>query len=575
MGKLKKYLNFFPEDQKRKFFYAMAVLTVASILESIVTLLILPLIQGLMTPGEMSGYFMGLSSTAFVGVVVFMILLSLGIGVFSNYFLLNMSFGFGGRLTESAFENSMNGIYHRQIRNSSSDIVAMINNDVSRIVNGCLIPFFQLYSKALTAAILVISLFVVDYQTTTVVALVIGAFFLGFFSYVKERMVKNGFILTEKFIKINKFVNEGIQGLKEVKSFGLESYFSGVLKKEMNRYVLAQTENNFLSILPRIILESLVLIGVVCILIWKSEGLDLAKSVPQLAFFGLAAQKILPVFQTIFNSFTLLRSNIMSITSIDRLLNREHLEKMDEEKIVFASELSFKNVSFRYHQMGDEVLKSISVEIPTGRKVAIIGQSGSGKSTFLDLIMGLHEPDSGEVLVDGKIQRLVNHSWRSAIGYVPQNTFLLDASVRENIVLNREMDEERIWKLLEAIELADVVRALPQGLDQLLGERASSLSGGQRQRLGIARALYGNPKIVIFDEATSALDPQTETNLINNIYPFIQDKTVIVVAHRLSSIRYVDEIFLFSRGSLRDRCKYSEISKIGSEIKGFFDYENH
>jgi ABC-type bacteriocin/lantibiotic exporter with double-glycine peptidase domain len=253
------------------------------------------------------------------------------------------------------------------------------------------------------------------------------------------------------------------------------------------------------------------------------------------------------------------------------LIKQEELENHD---LGFCEALDLKGVHFSYSRETGKVLNNLSLKIKKGTRMGLIGRSGSGKTTLLEMIMGFLKQDAGEILLDGIPSNLTTSEWRKKIGYVPQITFLLDSTLLQNIVLNREVSLDRVMRVIEMVDLSEFLKTLPGGLHERVGEKGAKLSGGQRQRLGMARALYSDPEIIILDEATSALDPETEAKILENLAHFLSDKTMIFVGHRLQALKACNEVVLLNAGCVQVHAQKMEEALSISEIKDFFENES-
>ena len=269
-----------------------------------------------------------------------------------------------------------------------------------------------------------------------------------------------------------------------------------------------------------------------------------------LAVFAFAAQKLLPLVNTIFNSWASLKSYFYIIEDIHTLLNRNNEVNSNittkHKEIFFKKDIIFKNVSFKYKDSPKNIFNNLNIKLDYKTINGFIGRTGSGKSTFLDLLIGLLKPSSGKILIDGTELDINNlNSWHQMISHVPQNSFILNSTLKDNIVLNNfgnNIDEERISKVCKEANIDKFLRDLPDGLNTIIGEKGLNLSGGQRQRITIARALYANKPILILDEATNALDYETEEQILNNINNNYSDKTILMVSHRVENLKFVDRI---------------------------------
>jgi ABC-type bacteriocin/lantibiotic exporter with double-glycine peptidase domain len=392
-------------------------------------------------------------------------------------------------------------------------------------------------------------------------ALSIGLFY-GFVSIVfvqfsKKKLTKWGILRESVDNQLSKIVLEGIGGIKDLKILGRESYFLNQFNtKNYDRAKLNSNQETF-SQIPRFYLELISIIGLVCfILLLLFLGRDSKSLITILGIFVAATFRLVPSINRILAA---IQSMKFFTPSVELVVNElKNFMKPDqklstEKKITLQKQIEFKNVTFS-HQEKEIILRKINLQIPKNKIVGIIGESGSGKSTLVDLIMGLQIPNKGEILIDNKPNFQISQNWRNNIGYVSQSIYLIDDSIKSNIAFGipeELIDLKRIEKIIKKIQLEKLIGELKKGLDTNVGERGVQLSGGQKQRIGIARALYHNPDILIFDEATSALDTETEKEVMNSIYDLRKGKTIIIIAHRLSTLNNVDVLYKISNNTIK------------------------
>jgi len=318
---------------------------------------------------------------------------------------------------------------------------------------------------------------------------------------------------------------------------------------KIDEYGHSNATYNFLREFPRIFIETggfSLIIFLLIILVYLNQS-NVAHIVPTLSLFVLALYRILPSTNRIVRGYNSLMYYHKSIDIIDEELSTDQ-EDVEDQTVVFSKEIKLKNIGFSYQEKS--VLKDISLSINKGSKVALIGESGSGKSTLLDIIIGLHQPNQGRVEVDGVTLDESNlQSWRSQIGYIAQQVYLFDGTIEDNVCFGRDVNAELLNKVLRQANIFSFLQE-KQGVNTLVGEGGIQLSGGQKQRIAIARALYGQPEILVLDEATSSLDEQTEKRIMDEIYQISQEKTLIIVAHRLSTIKGCDQVYRINNGRI-------------------------
>jgi ATP-binding cassette subfamily C protein len=362
-----------------------------------------------------------------------------------------------------------------------------------------------------------------------------------------------------------KVLLEGLGGVKEIKLFGREDVF---LAEHARHQVRSQRVTYLFATFqqfPRSVFEILAFMGMgAMIAVLILVGKPAADAVGVLAVFAAAAFRILPSLSRVTTSFQYLSFGRAMVFSVyDDLIEEPNLTTPREflTKTQFKS-LTLENVTFVYDAASRPALENLSISIGSGEYVGVIGSSGAGKSTLIDVLLGLLEVSRGKVLLNGQPIKDDIAQWRGIVGYVPQDIYLLDDTIRRNIALDirdAEIDDESVETALRAAQLWEFVQSLPEGLETETGERGVRLSGGQRQRLGIARALYRRPQVLVFDEATSALDSQTEQEVIEAIEQLRGERTVIVVAHRLSTVRMCDRLYLLESGRVVNSGTYEQV----------------
>lgn len=388
-------------------------------------------------------------------------------------------------------------------------------------------------------------------------------FILLLFSFVFLRLVKNkssryGKLLRNATVDMNKWLRQSFEGIKEIKIANSEDYYIERTEDAYRTLSKALCRQELIKVSPRPIFEAVCVSSLLVIVGGKIiSGVNLSHFIPVISVMAVAAFRLLPAFgrvtthinNIIFNASAV--ENVFSDLKEVEKLNDAYARIENESKIVFTSEINVKNIVFSYLETNRPVINKLSLDIKKNTAVAFIGSTGSGKTTLADIILGLLEPQEGQILVDGMAINSNPLSWHNLVGYIPQNIYLIDDTIRNNVVFGipeSEETEENIWKALESAQLSEFVRELDHGLDTVVGERGVRLSGGQRQRIGIARALFLNPEILILDEATSALDNETESAVMTAIEQLKGNRTLIIIAHRLSTIKNCDVIYEIKDG---------------------------
>ena len=385
------------------------------------------------------------------------------------------------------------------------------------------------------------------------------AFSLAYISLalsIKRKISNNGNFLEKSYKRQFKLLQEGLEAIREIILSSNQSYFASIYKKTDKPIRFVEAQNEFFVSSPRFILESvsLFLIASIAYLLTTSN-VDSTEIISILGTFAIGSQRLLPAMQGAYNEWARLKTFLPAVKSIAPLMKEDKfatqlIEASSQKKYKLKERIQFNNISFSYSGRDDYIFKDINFTIKKGQKIGIIGETGGGKSTLINLLMGLLEPTSGEIIIDKKNLVFEDYqfmrAWRSSICHVPQNIFLADISIAENIAFGlniNKIEMDRVISAAKKAKINDFIESLPMGYKTYVGERGIRLSGGQKQRLGIARALYQQSSIIILDEATSALDNKTEEKVINSIYEITPDVTLVMIAHRLSTLNICDVIY--------------------------------
>ena len=464
---------------------------------------------------------------------------------------------------------------------NSADLSKAVLSEVQMFLNGVLRPVMQLVTYALVSVTLLVFLLLVDY----VVALVAAAIILGFYSavYLSIRGLteRNGRARVAAYRLRFTVASEALGGIKEVKVFGLESAYLDRFIEPSERQARYQALNAALSQIPRFVIEIVAFGGIILLTLFLMSTSDsLGEVLPVLGLYAFAGYRLLPALQTVYASLVQLRfgmptARVLGADMTERERDRIESHRVSAESRVAPREsIRLEDVSFRYRGAREEALKHIDLEIPVNTSVGIVGETGAGKSTLVDLVLGLVEPTGGRLFVDGRPLHDVGVGrWQAALGYVPQHIYLADDTIAANIAFGcapDEIDRERGERAARLASLHDfIVSQLQDGYEAVVGERGVRLSGGQRQRIGIARALYRDPDVLLFDEATSALDNRTEADVMDAVSRLRGSKTLIIIAHRLSTVRDCDQILYLERGQVVGKGSFDGLY---AENQGFREF---
>ena len=443
-------------------------------------------------------------------------------------------------------------------RNSSEYIYTL--RELAGKVQAITIVLLRVLSDSIVALVIISML---AYQNVIALLFLVGLLGASVIIYdllFRNKMKRYGKEANSAATEMVKGINEGIEGLKEIRILGKESYFHGLVAKATKKLAYFQTQEMVIHTVPRFLMELLMIIFIVTLVLGTLYlGQSLQLLIPTLAMFGVAALRLLPIANTLSSSLASIRFNRDAISRLySELLKFDQSKKFNKTKIISSTKKPFvkiglDNVSFRYPGITQDTLKKVSLEIQSGESIGLIGASGSGKSTLVDVLLGLLEPYEGQVLYNSKTIQGLLGEWRSHVAYLPQQVFLIDDTLRKNVALGCEYDEidnSKVDDALRKARLTELVEQLPKKLDTVLGERGVRLSGGQRQRVALARAFYHERSVLVMDEATSALDKETENEIVNEIRQLKGEKTMIIIAHRLSTVADCDRIYRLDLGEI-------------------------
>ena len=580
---LKKYNLILSSYQKKRILQLGILMIVASILETVCVSMILPFTNALLNPEEIfvSRYFCILSEcTRIVEYRSLMILdavLIAALYVIKNvYLLIQMTlqnrFVYNQMLlTEKRLLYTM---LHRPytffLQARSGELLRIIEDD-TREAFKILTDMLSLASELVISAALIAALFVAAPLLTLILGFLIMLVVFLILIVTRPILVKAGVLKQKSFAKMKQWILQSIQGIKEIKLKQCERYFEKNYAEEGKKYVRSLYQGITLGMTPRYLLEAAlmgIMFSTVAAMLFIRA--DIEGMIPIFTMIVMAASRLLPSASRI---STFIGNIAYGEVAVNKLIeNIDYVENepsgaegkhvaLEEdgkwEKCRFDSSVAFEHVSYHYPAREVNVLEDTDLKIEKGNSVGFVGMSGAGKTTAVDVLLGLLVPQQGRISVDGLDIQENMRGWRANIGYIPQSIFILDGTVRENVAFGEdpeEVNDERVWETIREAALEDFVNELPEGLDTQLGERGLRLSGGQRQRIGIARALYENPDLLIFDEATSALDNETESMVMDSIMKLQGKKTMIIIAHRLSTIEACDHVYRVENGRfIRER----------------------
>ena len=479
------------------------------------------------------------------------------------------------RLSARLFAGYLRLPYAFHLRRNSSELIRTAYSATADVGNQVFTPLVKLTSELLLVAGIVTVLLATAPLATLLSLAVLGPVAYAVVRAVQPRLVRIGAEQQEHVRVCLQTLQQSLEGVRDVKLFHAATYFGDLYRRE--RLALARAtylRGVFLDV-PRVLMETalfLFIIGFLAVAILS--GGTAASALSLLGLFAYAVVRVMPAVTRMISNANSLRFGAAAIDHVhehlQRILSADLVAERPAAPLPFEERLALVDVSFRYEGADRDAVHGVDLVIEKGESIGVVGPTGGGKSTLLDLVTGLQQPTRGEVLVDGHDVRECVEAWQAQLGVVSQNVFLVDDTLRRNVAIGRadaEIDDEAVREAVELAQLNELVAELPEGLETLVGERGTRLSGGQRQRVAIARALYRRPNVVIFDEGTSALDSVTESEIIAALRRMHGRRTLIAIAHRLSTVRECDRILLIQAGRLIDQGTYEELLERNDDFR--------
>lgn len=564
--------------QKLKMVQILIMMVIGAALETCSIALVIPAIQVIIDPSCVEGNgivarayrLTGLENpTHFMILILSLIILGF---VLKNVFLyfqnvVQLRFVYTNQFETSQrmMINFMKRPYEYYLNADTSVIQRMITSDVNNMY-GLILACLQLASEVIIFVFLTVTLTSQAPQMILTIAALLVVVLLIIKCVLKPIMRQAGKENQDYYSGLYKWIEESVMGIKEIKIANKENYFITEYGKCGKGYVSAVQRYNIFNATPRLLIETVCMAGLILYLILMIlSGADVTAMVPQIGAFSVAVMRLLPSANRINNyltSISYFEPFFMGVS--DNLQDEIHDEnviydenayrvKKDVEKLPVEKEIVLDDIVYKYPNSEALIFDHAHMEIPVGTSAGIVGTSGAGKTTIVDIMLGLLQISEGSILADGVEVRDHYESWLKNIGYIPQNIFMVDSTIRKNVAFgcaDEEIDDAKVWEALKKASLDEFVRGLPQGLDTGIGERGIRISGGQRQRIGIARALYEDPEVLVLDEATSALDNDTEAAIMESINSLHGHKTLVIIAHRLQTIEKCDIVYRVENGQI-------------------------
>lgn len=579
----KKILKILDKKQKRVTVIMVIMMLIGGIMESLSISLLYPLLSAITSDDTWNStwYSKLICNILDIGdnysYVKALIIILILVFIFKNAYLLLEYYLQYSFISKSRYKMQSNLMasylrkpYSFYISANSGEIVRIITSDAVQVFNA-LTSTFSFYTELIVSIVLGITIILISptMAFTLICLLLIELIVVS--RFIKPIMKRIGDRNRTENGIANKWILQSINGIKSIKVTHTESFFKNNYDIHANRIVDCERKNQTISNIPRLLIEMFTICGVlVLMLIMIEGGISLKEFVPQLSAFVVAAVRLLPSVNRISTSMNTVPYYEGSIDIILDIMNQNNTKSLSDnseslittsiiekntrkESFSFEKTIEFSDISFAYDREEGTIFDHASFSIKKGESIGIVGASGAGKTTAMDIILGLLKPDNGCILVDGRnIEDNIN-GWLSHLAYIPQSIFLIDDTVKANVAFgaaDEEIDEELVWRVLKEAKMDDYIYKLPKKLETRVGEQGIRLSGGQRQRIGIARALYSGPDVIFLDEATSALDGETERAIMESIDSLKGRITMIIIAHRLSTISNCDRIYRVNKGKV-------------------------
>ncbi len=571
---LKKINILMDKKQKRAMGKLLLLMVISAGLETGAVMMVMAVVQLILDPvtleqGKVYQWIcdlLHLQDTVQFSVLAILFLIALYIAKNSLQFVLQRSlyrFVYSNQFQTASnlMKNFVRRDYEYYLNAETSIIQRSITADVSNMY-ALIMAVLQIASEAIVAVFLVVALAIQDPIMTIVISVLLLVTLAVIKNIIKPIMNRTGKENQDYGASMFAWIAQTIQGIKEIKVAGREQYFIGEYCKVGEGYVKAMERFSLFNNTPKLLIETVSIAGLLgYIMVLIVAGADVSGMVSLFAAFGIAAMRLLPAASRINNQMTSMAFNEPFFFNVsDNLVEETNAENTDisyavaaKEKLPVTKEVRLADITYHYPNSDKLIFNHASVSFPIGKSIGIVGTSGAGKTTIIDILLGLLKLQGGKVLADDVDIQTHYREWLANVGYIPQMIFLLDADIRKNVAFGipeEEIDDQRLWYALREAQLDEFVKTLPEGIATGIGERGIRLSGGQRQRIGIARALYNDPEVLILDEATSALDNDTEAAIMDSINRLHGKKTLVIIAHRLQTIEKCDMVFRVEDGGI-------------------------
>ncbi len=581
INKLVKIWHHFPKLRQKQFWLLLILMIIASLAEVISLGAVFPFLGVLVAPEQvyqhslMQPIIQTLELTdpsqlilPLTILFILAVLLAGAIRLILLYSITRFSFSAGADLSINIYRRTLYQEYSVHVSRNSSEVINGIITKTGTVINGIITPVLMLISSIILLIGIIGVLFAINFGVALSIFSGFGLLYWLVIRYTKKRLKNNSQIIASQSTQMIKSLQEGLGGIRDVLIDGTQQFYCQIYRNADLPLRRAAGNNVFISAFPRYIMEAIgmMLIAILAYVMTRQEG-GIIAVIPILGAIALGAQRSLPAIQGAYSSYSRIKGSKSSFEDVLNLLDQPLPEYADQplpKPIHFEKEIKLRNLSFRHTMDTPWVLKNVNLSLKKGNHIGFIGVTGSGKSTLLDIIMGLLPVTNGELIIDNQVLNNQNcRAWQIHIAHVPQNIYLSDTSIEENIAFGipkEKIDHKRVKKVAQEAQIAELIAEWKDGYQTFVGESGVRLSGGQRQRIGIARALYKRANILIFDEATSALDNKTESEVMKVIEGLGKEITVLIIAHRLTTLKNCDKVVKLNQDYTVDVGSYQEMT---------------
>jgi len=590
MNSVKKMLQLLSKKEKQKFVLLIIAMLICSFIGVIGIASIMPFLSVLSKPeiiksNEILSWLY--STLGFTDINQFMLYLGvslLGVFIFSNMFLTTtiwMELHFirmvGYNMTRNLLVQYLNNPYSFFLARNTSELTKNLFSEVQQVITSLVKPIIEIIAKGILASAILIFIVVINPRLALVMGIFLGGAYAVIFMFVRRKLSKNGLQRVSANTRRFKIADEAFGSIKDIKLLGKERAYIDRFSHPAKLYEKSVAIAQILSRMPKYAMETVAFGGMLAIVLFLfATKNDISDILPLVALYAFAGYRLLPSLQDMFTAIALIRSNLHSLeiiyNDLKGLKESTLPDRTDFSALPFKNRIHMRKLGFKYDSSPDYIFKNFTVTIKANTTVGIVGPTGCGKTTLIDIILGLLTPSEGALVIDDvPIDDSNRHLWQNNCGYVPQRIYLADDTITRNIAFGLPDDEINMDAVIKAAKIANihdlVTSEMQDGYNTVVGDRGIRLSGGQNQRIGIARALYNDPAVLILDEATSALDGYTEKAIMEAVSNLAKKKTIIMIAHRLATVKKCDVIHVLKKGRIVESGTYDELIKTSAYFK--------